>query len=90
MTSHELGMQARRCAERIRKENELAKLEYQFALLRGRWHAAIAALAKRGARADPALSRAVKKWGAILSAIEDRVGRVTLELAAMFDDDANN
>ncbi len=91
MTSRELNLQANPgAAKRLRLENDLVKLERQFVVLRGQWHAAIAALAMRGGRTDPALAREIERWGAVLDVVEEHIERATVDLDAFIDGDAWN
>ena len=88
MTILETNPQARRCATRIRKESELAKLEYQCDVLRGAWLAAMAALAKRSAHANPTLAREVRKWAGVVGRLEERIERAALDLDAFLRGDS--
>ena len=77
MTILDTGPQATRCAERVRRVSELAKLEFQRSLFRGRWYASVAALAKRGAHADKCLTRNVRRWAALVTVLEERIAKET-------------
>lgn len=72
--------QARLRTERVQREANLAKLEYQCQVLRGKWAEAVAAMRRRGAHADRRLAKHIERWAAVLQVLEERVAREAVEL----------
>jgi len=76
--------------QRIRREAEAARLEYQCRVLRDGMAEAYRVLRRRGAHADERLARDLRRWAAAVRVLEQRVARATAALHSMTRDTASN
>lgn len=81
MTLFETSSQAQRCAERIRQNYDLAKMEYQCRELREAWNASMAALWRNDGPANPELIEDMRRYSAAVSALQEHIRKARARLA---------
>jgi hypothetical protein len=69
------------------REGDLARLEYQCQILRGKWIQAVAAMRRRGACNAAGLTNNLKRWAATIRVLEERTARAAASLQLGRDDD---